>query len=143
MAYAKPALLIVLGVLLASLGACATGDRTGPPNLAAGSWRMSELPGFTLSPDASPTMTVHEDGRVSGSGGVNRYSTRLGGPEERPTAMFHHIAATKMAGDADRMAVEQAFFEALSRADDAVVRNGTLELKSEGRTIATFRQSRE
>lgn len=143
MGHFKPVFLIVAAMLLAGLGACATGDRTGPPNLAAGSWRMNELPGFTLSPDASPTMTVTSDGRVHGSGGVNRYTTRLGGPEERPQAVFHHIAATKMAGDPDRMAVEQAFFEALSRADDAVVRNGTLELKSEGRTIATFRQRRD
>lgn len=135
-----PVLLIVTAMLLAGLGACATGERSGPANLAAGSWRINELPGFELSPDASPTMTVSGDGRVHGSGGVNRYNTRLGGPDERPNAMFHHIAATKMAGDPDRMAVERAFFEALSRADDAVVRNGTLELKSEGRTIATFRR---
>ncbi len=66
---------------------------------------------------------------MSGTGGVNRYSTAAEIDGKGGITWKGEIAATKMAASAEAMAAEDAFFDALRGARKISLTGGTLRLE--------------
>lgn len=107
-----------------------------PSKLLGGEWVCVTVGGDAAGGKQAPTLTFGDDGRVTGFGGVNRFS----GPftSARGTVHFGALAATKMAGDPPRMALEKRLFDALSKADGFSVQAGMLRLKQGDQVLAEF-----
>ena len=108
-------------------------------SLAGKVWRAVEIAGVSTAPaDGAETTAAFENGVVSGSGGVNRYTA--GYTTEPPDGItIEQPAATLMAGPEDAMAQEQAYFTALAEAASFAVDGETLTLKdAEGATLVRF-----
>jgi putative lipoprotein len=82
------------------------------------------------------TIAFDADGQVSGDGGVNRYN----GPFEvdGSAITIGPLATTKMAGDPDLMAQEQAFIKALESSRQWKVVRGVLELRDADGSAMVF-----
>ena len=82
-----------------------------PPPGPAGDWRVEAIAGHEMIPGVETTLTVGEDGALSGSGGCNRFKGRatVTGDAFRPGP----LAATRMACPRPRAAQELAFFRAM------------------------------
>jgi len=93
-----------------------------------GEWRLEQLDGKPASPDADLTATF-ADGRVSGSGGVNRYFGSYKADGDALTVS--DIGSTKMAGPGHLMAQESRFFAALAATRSARMADGKLILVDE------------
>lgn len=108
----------VLSVLLLAVGCAATGERGGeasPASLVGTAWVCRSIDGAAVPASDAPTLRFEEDGRIGGSGGVNRY-----GAELRRTGSSIEVApimSTKMAAEPARMEIESRYFEALRRAN--------------------------
>ena len=83
-----------------------------------------------------PTIQFQEGGVVSGTGGVNRYSTAAEIDGKGGITWKGEIAATKMAASPEAMAAEDAFFDALRGARKISLTGGTLRL--EGAKVLEF-----
>jgi heat shock protein HslJ len=108
-------------------------------SLAGRVWQAVEIAGVSTAPaDGAEATATFEDGVVSGSGGVNRYTA--GYTTEPPDGIaIEQPAATLMAGPEDAMAQEQAYFTALTDAASFAVDGETLTLKdAEGATLVRF-----
>ena len=107
-----------------------------PSKLLGGEWVCVMLGGDAAGGKQAPTITFGDDGRVTGFSGVNRFS----GPytSARGTVRFGTLAATKMAGDPQRMALERRVFDALAKADSFSVQAGLLRLKQGNLLLAEF-----
>jgi heat shock protein HslJ len=82
-------------------------------------WRLKDLGGTPVNPDAVPTMAFLEPGKISGNASCNRYS----GPVELGDGTIHvgTLASTRMACPPDVAPQESAFLGALQNADRVVV----------------------
>ena len=76
-----------------------------------------------------PTIQFQEGGRVSGTGGVNRYSTAAEIDGKGGITWKGEIAATKMAAAPEAMAAEDAFFDALRSTKRIFLNGETLRLE--------------
>jgi heat shock protein HslJ len=111
---------------LLTVAACATVDPTvplldeesPPPAAAAGggnwllpgtTWRLAAIDGRRFP--APVTVTLTTDGRIEGQAPCNRFTADYTG--RWPDLTFDAVAATEMA--CDDLALEQAFFAAMSR----------------------------
>ena len=116
---------VLLG--LAGLGSAQAHEE----KLAGGEW--------VLQDEAGPhgPVLVFEAGRMSGTGGCNRFGGRY---EERGDDLsFSAVAATRMACAPDVMRREQAFFGMLSQVRKRALSGDTLKLMdAAGGTLATF-----
>jgi heat shock protein HslJ len=97
--------------------------------------------GGVTTPVAGSELTIafDADGQVSGAGGVNRYS----GPYEvdGSAVTIGPLATTKMAGDPELMAQEQAFIKALESSTTWSGVGGKLELRdADGSAMASAKQ---
>lgn len=112
---------LILSVLLAAPAAAQT--------LTGADWRVTVLSGGDLPAGVQPLIGF-ADGRVSGHSGCNRF---MGSYAQDGTALtFGALAGTKMACEADLMAVEQRMFGALSAVRQmAMTPGGALELLGE------------
>jgi heat shock protein HslJ len=86
-----------------------------------------------------PTIQFQEGGVVSGTGGVNRYSTAAEIDGKGGITWKGEIAATKMAAAPEAMAAEDAFFDALRGAKKISLTGGTLRLEG-AKTLEFTRQ---
>lgn len=77
-----------------------------------------------------PTIQFGDNGAVSGMAGVNRYSTAATVSGKDSLAWTSPVAATKMAGPPEAMALENAFLQALEAANKVELRDGKLKLTS-------------
>ena len=102
-------------------------------------WRLEEIGGAPILPGTKVTIRFAEDGRISGSGGVNSYfgSTERTGAE---SLEFSPIGATQMYGGDPPgiMEQEQAYFQALQSVDGFRVKGDRLQLLSDGTAVLTF-----
>lgn len=130
-------------VLLLALGSCT--PKATPAGVAAFAplqWSALtgapyRLTGLTLKGKATPlpdtrrpTIQFGDNGAVSGMAGVNRYSTGATVSGKDTLAWTGPIAATKMAGPPEAMALESAFLGALEAATRISLRDGKLTLAS-------------
>lgn len=76
-------------------------------------WRVTELTGEAVPPGVDVTMRFDAEGRVSGSGGCNRY---FGSYQLTDGALqFGALGMTRMACPGDRMLVETRFSGAMAQ----------------------------
>lgn len=103
-----------------------------------GSWVVDSLAigGELHEPIEGPDLTleVAEDGRVGGSGGVNRFMGRLG--EDR---LFGPLATTLMAGPEELMAQEQSYLQLLEQVDSAETTEEGISLVGGGLILLTLK----
>lgn len=79
-------------------------------------WKIIDVAGaagVVADPGREPSIVLHQDGRFSGSGGVNRIMGDY--RVEGATLSFSDAASTMMAGPPEAMAQEQAILAALPR----------------------------
>ena len=107
-----------------------------PKNLMGAEWQCVSVRSDGMLGGAPITITFGDDGRVTGFGGVNRFS----GPYTSATGVLHMgpLVATKMAGEPARMAMEQRLFDALSKVDAFSLQSGLLRLKQGDQVLAEF-----
>ncbi len=128
--------VIALLVFSVAVAGCSTGPAneqggTTPP--LSGAWKVSQLDSRAVD---GPTLQFATDGGASGSTGCNRFSTAATS-DGRGGLSFAPTAVTKMAClDGDRMKVESAFLEALSKTAGHRQVDGRLQLTdAEGRVL--------
>lgn len=127
-------------VALASAG-CSSGSGTDDSKALEGKvWKATSIAGVaTMSAQKGTEVTAEfSAGKVSGSGGVNRYTatytTASGGK-----ITISQAAATLMAGPPAAMAQEQAYFAALAKAATFAVTGDSLTLNdAQGKTILVY-----
>jgi len=113
-----------------------------PTPLVGTTWKATGINNGTQAvvstlASASVTAQFGADGTVSGSGGVNRY--RAGYTTSGPSIAIQAHAVTKLAGPADAMQQEAAYFSALAKAAKYTVDGTTLTLRdSSGATQVTY-----
>ena len=90
-----------------------TGDGKDLTTLDGTSWTLVEGTGVTTPNDVSLTLQL-EDGRVSGSGGCNRFTSSY--EEEGNSISFGSVASTRMACPDEIMSAERAYLAALGSA---------------------------
>ncbi|MBK8027580.1 MAG: META domain-containing protein [Chloroflexi bacterium] len=98
------------------------------------SWELTRIGGETPLADSLVTLSFGDVGRVSGSGGCNRFngSFEVSGSE----ITFGSIASTRMACPGGRMEQEQAFFQALEAAISFQATADVLTIEtSDGQTL--------
>lgn len=117
-------------------------DDLQPLALTAFRWELIELGSAQAAQsdgDRTPHLVFDADtGRVTGSGGVNRFngSYTLDGRE----LTFGPIATTMMAGPLELMNQEQALLKTLSRTRSYIISDTMLALSDDaGQTLARFR----
>jgi len=130
---------LAAAVGLAALLGCAAPPATGqsPGKGAEGTTSMDALEGKTWTlvqfddgdpaPTERPITAVFGDGKVSGSGGCNRYSAGVTSPSAGALKVGP-IAATKMACPGPVGGNEQRYFAALSKVDRYSLEEGGLVL---------------
>jgi heat shock protein HslJ len=133
-------LVLVVPLVAAGCGSDTDGAADQDAAALAGTvWQAVEIAGVSAPPaDGAEATATFEDGVVSGSGGVNRFTA--GYTTEPPDAItIEQPAATLMAGPEDAMAQEQAYFTALAAAASFAVDGETLALKdAEGATLVRY-----
>ncbi|TNB49628.1 META domain-containing protein [Martelella lutilitoris] len=103
--------------------------------LAGPEWTVFEIGAQSVGDRGEVTISVGDDGRISGSAGCNRYMglVKLGG---EGGLEIGPLAATNMACDEPLMALERDFFQAIDSVDGFdIADNGDLVLTAEGETV--------
>lgn len=108
-------------------------------------WNLSKFNGVDIAeilPETMrsiPSMTIGNDGKVSGTSGLNRFT---GGLDLEKLAKGEFdlgpLASTKMGGSDEAMGFEQAFFEQLQSITGFTISEDTLTLLDQGREALTF-----
>lgn len=103
-----------------------------------GTWLLKSINGAPVAKEVkTPSLTIAQDGKVSGFGGVNRLMGALvaGGSDK----LFGPIAGTMMAGPPAAMKTETEFTRALAEVTSARKTAGGLEmLGADGKVILEF-----
>lgn len=113
----RPLVLALCLAILPSVSPAVTPlDDVAPP-IHDRDWQLLAIDGILIDPKASASLRIAADGTVSGKAPCNSYGLKLGAalPEFRPGP----IRATRMA--CDRLAEEQAYFDALSIMETAAL----------------------
>lgn len=96
---------------------------------AAKEWQLTQLGDQAVAADAGVTVVFAEEGKLSGSGGVNRF----GGKYELKAdgqITIQNIFSTRMAAlDEDVMNRETQFFQLLGKSKRAVLSEGNLVIE--------------
>ncbi len=152
-AWRKIALGACLAGLLLAVGcsggtATTTEPATPPateqtPNLAGTAWKCYEFKVAgapqTISDDVTITAEFGEDGTLSGSSGVNTYSTKYT-VDGTTIKIDSAIISTKMAGPEDAMRLESDYLTTLPTAESYEIKNDELILFGPAQsTIARYR----
>lgn len=121
------ALTTALLAAIAGLGAAHAHEE----RLAGGDWVLAGVSG------AQGPALRFEAGRVSGTGGCNRFGGRY--EEQGDRLVFSPLTATRMACAPDVMQQEQAFFAILKKVRRLRIETGTLTLMDDaGAPLASF-----
>jgi len=154
--------LVLPAVVLAALCGCGSADRgapaaaddgassasqaeaaaptapAGPAELTAGGWRLETLGAASPVPGTEVSVVFAADGRITGTGGCNRFSgsyeTGEGG-----ALSFSPLAATRMACPPEITSQEDSFFVALGRVTRFDIEGDRLSLAaSDGSRVLRF-----
>lgn len=134
------AFLVFWSVL--ALGGCRSAS-AGADDVPSGTWTVVRLEGVDLAPLArAPEITLGADGTLSGFAGVNRFSGRVE-PEALRAGQLRAgpLAATRMAGPPEAMAVEDRLLALLTSALDWRREGAELTLWAEGRPLVRLREA--
>ena len=107
-----------------------------PAKLLGAEWVCVTIGGKAAGGGRAPTLTFGDEGRVTGFGGVNRFSCDY--TSARGTVRFGQIVSTKMASDPEHMGLERSFLEALTKVDGFSVEAGLLRLRQGKDTLLEF-----
>ena len=105
-----------------------------------GSWVVLEflVDDNLRKPMEGSTLTLEIlDGRVGGSGGINRFM----GAFAEGDLVFGPLATTMMAGPLPLMDQETAYLGLLARADSATVESGSLVLSAHGTALVVLERA--
>jgi heat shock protein HslJ len=134
-------LRLAMAIVIVALAGCAAPPPSGPTSptlqvLADSEWRCTEIAGEAVPADHTITLRFDSDGKVSGSGGVNRFhgTCRIAGG----AIEFGPIASTKMAAEPGRMAWEARYFAALQASRRIEMDGDALRLSSGASTTIEF-----
>lgn len=155
--------LLLAGMVLAvSITGCASSETNAdsapkpsvtinPEEHLHGEWTLTALHGRSIAETlaggelrSAPTMTISDDGRLSGFSGVNRYAGPVLNPDSLVDGRFAvgPLVSTKMAGPPAAMRMENDFFDALDNAtaiDSGALAEGRLILRdSTGTELLRF-----
>lgn len=105
-------------------------------NLMGVEWRCVSVQSDGMLGGPPLTLTFGDDGRVTGFGGVNRFS----GPYRSATGSVQvgPLVATKMGGEPARMALEQKLLDSLARVNAFSLQGGLLRLKEGDRVLVEY-----
>ena len=109
------AALATMVAVMTALSACGSSSASTDSSELDGSWVLESLGGVSDLTPADPSVTstlTLEDGRASGSGGVNTFRGTYESPADGELS-FSPLASTRMAGPEAAMAQEAAFLKAL------------------------------
>ncbi|MDO5845289.1 MAG: META domain-containing protein [Methanocorpusculum sp.] len=113
-------------------------DKNGKTLLTFVKAPVDVLSGTSWTTSDGQTVAFGTDGKIYGNGGVNTYNAvfTLNGENG---VVFGAVASTKMAGPADLMNKETAFFAALGNVSGYTITDGKLILTDkDGKTLLTF-----
>ena len=139
-------MVMVFGLVLMAvvLGACASNEKPRPIKgfSPIGQWRLIAMEGKDVNlPEGArqPTMTVSDDGSVSGMAGINRYSATVDtGAWTEFQWVLGTAAMTRMGGPAQAMEFERRYMELLDRADTFLPGTRTIELMGDDALMLRF-----
>ena len=140
---ARSALTIVAVGLVTLVSLVSSGCSSGADNskaLEGKVWKATEIAGVTtvLTGKGTEVTAAFAAGKVSGSGGVNRYTATYE-TQSGDKITISQPAATLMAGSPEAMAQEQAYFAALTKATKFVVTADSLTLTDDqGATLVSY-----
>lgn len=123
---------VVLAATAVVSGGCS--PQAAEPSELQGSWVLESFGGVkgltAADPDVTTAMTL-ADGKATGNGGVNSFSSTYDAPKAGKVS-FGPIASTRMAGPSNAMAQESAFFAALEKTRGFEINEGKLVLSDLG-----------
>ncbi len=117
----------------------ASGDET--EGLEGTSWRVEDVGGAGVLDRLPLTVEFHDNGQLSGHGGVNRY--RGGYAIEGDQIVFGPVASTKMGGAEAAMRQEHRLLGALAGSCSFSLRYDELVIGDGDRRLRLRRQSEE
>lgn len=137
---------MVFGLALMAILAVACASNQKPRAIEAftpvGQWRLIAMEGKDIDlPEGArqPTIAVGEDGSVSGTAGINRYSATLDTDAWREGRWAMGPAAmTRMGGTPAAMDFEQRYVGLLSRADAFFPGSNTMDLMGDDALLLRF-----
>jgi heat shock protein HslJ len=88
-----------------------------------------------LDVDATPTLAVNKEGRVSGMATINRYFGQMTLEANGRLGWQGPLGAARMAGPQEQMEQEMSFLKGLQMSDRAFFRDGRLILKNEAGSV--------
>jgi putative lipoprotein len=100
-----------------------------------GVWRIDAIDGAPALQDPDATIELHDDGRVAGTAGVNRFAGEWSVADG--TLTVGPLATTLMAGPPDRMEQEAAVLGILASPLTVALEGAALVLEGEGRLELT------
>lgn len=136
--------VVCAGFVVGGAGCQSTSTRTAdtaeqsipedPMKALKGTWVPIWLNGVEMPDmDRGPIMDIDDGGQIDGFAGVNRFSSKVD-VQGLATGKFElgPIAATKMAGPPERMAIEARFTRALDEVNRYTLRERMLILHADG-----------
>ncbi len=118
-------------VELVRIRKAATGAPSGAPWLVGSTWRLEDLPGTPVVDSAAPTLEFPSEGQAAGNASCNRFTGPVTIAGDSVT--FGPQAVTRMACPEAVMSQENAYLEALGKAERFRVEGPFLYIYSAGR----------
>jgi heat shock protein HslJ len=107
-----------------------------------GDWNLTSIQGTPLTlPQGArqPTLNFTNDGKVSGTGGVNRLASSIDLPSlAKGQFKLAPAASTKMAGPPEAMALEDTFYRLLGEATGLSIDGDSLSLSGAAGELLKF-----
>lgn len=129
---------LALPASFTTLSACQSGqsvtDSASMIQKLAGDWSLASLQGTDVASIIPrgvkiPSLSFTPEGKVSGTGGINRFASSIAlDALAKGEFKLAPAASTKMAGSPEAMAFEDSFFKALGEATGFKVSGDTLSL---------------
>jgi heat shock protein HslJ len=142
-----------LAALLLALSAAVSGCESAAPAIKAatsnaqslfGDWALAQLGGkdvASLVPEGgkTPNLAIANDGRISGSTGVNNIMSSLDlGKLAKGDFSLTPVASTMMAGSPEAMSLESSFLKALGEVKNFNLDGNALNLTNGKETLLKF-----
>jgi heat shock protein HslJ len=148
---ARLSFALLAALAIPTLSACSTGGSSDAPQgmtALAGEWNVlsingSPLPRSVAESPRRPTLNFAPDGKVSGSGSVNRIMSAVNlGELDKGRITFKPVAGTLMAGPPEAMETERKFTAALANAKAFSVSGNDLSITDGVRELLTLSRAR-
>lgn len=139
---------LALLATLAFLPACESEEKAPSSpgiNSIIGTWELDSIEGTpvpTTRIPRRPELTITADGKVSGTGGVNRLSSFVNvNALVNGHFILSPVASTMMAGPPEAMELEASFNRALGKVNAYTIDRSTLSLRQNATEVLRFTRS--